>query len=318
MQEILPPHSRSKVGQRGQIMAIAVSGLLAAVPAYFWVPAHYQWELYLLAAAPFVLLVPAVLLIPESPRWLVSTGRHGEADAIVARWERQAEQKHGTLPPVEASYTVVIDKHVPLRELYRGTYGRRTIVNAICWTAAYAAMIYGYAFEVPLFLVLRDHFTAHDLFGYALVASAATCVVLVLASFLGERVDRKFLVAAGAAVFIVSVALLYAGSDVAIGAISYILATAGLSFFFLNMYSYTANSYPTRIRAAGVGATDGLGHIGSLLSPLVAGPLFTATAASGYWGWSLFVIIVGGGIPLATILIFGHRQKGMALEEVSQ
>jgi hypothetical protein len=57
---------------------------------------------------------------------------------------------------------------------------------------------------------------------------------------------------------------------------------------------------------------------GSLLSPLVAGPLFTATAANGYYGWAVFVVVTGGCVPPAAILLFGHRQKGMALEEVSQ
>ena len=60
------------------------------------------------------------------------------------------------------------------------------------------------------------------------------------------------------------------------------------------------------------------GHVGSLLSPLVAGLLFTATAANGYYGRAIFVLVIGGCGPLAAILLFGHRQKGMALEEVSQ
>jgi len=50
----------------------------------------------------------------------------------------------------------------------------------------------------------------------------------------------------------------------------------------------------------------------------VAGPLFTATAANGYYGWAVFVVVTGGCVPPAAILLFGHRQKGMALEEVSQ
>ena len=38
----------------------------------------------------------------------------------------------------------------------------------------------------------------------------------------------------------------------------------------------------------------------------------------GYYGWAIFVLVIGGCVPLAAILLFGHRQKGMALEEVSQ
>ncbi len=58
--------------------------------------------------------------------------------------------------------------------------------------------------------------------------------------------------------------------------------------------------------------------MGSLLSPLVAGPLFTAAEANGYYGWAMFVPVIGGCVLLAAILLFGHRQKGMALEEVPQ
>lgn len=58
--------------------------------------------------------------------------------------------------------------------------------------------------------------------------------------------------------------------------------------------------------------------MGSLLSPLVAGPLFTAAEANGYYGWAMFVPVIGGCVPLAASLLFGHRQKGMALEEVPQ
>jgi MFS family permease len=318
MHEILPPAARSKIGQRGQIMAILVSGLIASIPAYFWVPVHYQWVIYFLAVAPFVLLIPAVLAVPESPRWLESKGLHEQADKVVRRWEARSERRNGPLPPVEANYTVIIDKRVRLRELYRGEYGRRTIMLVLLWIAAYGAMIYGFGFELPVFLIVNDHFTPHELFGFTLVGSAATCVMLILSSLLGERVDRKFLLAAGAGLFTVSIVLLYFGTGVAAGAVFSSLAAAGEAFFFLNLYSYTANSYPTRIRSAGVGATDGLGHLGAILSPLVAGPLFTATAAHDYYGWAIFVVAIGGLVPLALILIFGHRQKGLALEELSQ
>jgi hypothetical protein len=48
--------------------------------------------------------------------------------------------------------------------------------------------------------------------------------------------------------------------------------------WLLNMYDYTATSYSTRLRATGTGLIDGLGHLGAILGPIVAGWLFTSTA----------------------------------------
>lgn len=83
----------------------------------------------------------------------------------------------------------------------------------------------------------------------------------------GERIDRKNLVMSGAVLFIGSMILLAFAKGVPAAGTMYVLAVVGYFFFVFNMYSYTANSYPTRIRAVGVGATDGLGHIGSTASP---------------------------------------------------
>lgn len=97
-----------------------------------------------------------------------------------------------------------------------------------------------------------------------------------------------------------------------------VIMQLGEYIFFMNLYSYTALSYPTRLRSAGTGWTDGIGHCGSALSPLVAGPLFTATIASMNYGWFIWILLPGTFIPGLLILIFGNRQSGRSLELLAE
>ncbi|HEY1933412.1 MAG TPA: hypothetical protein VGG99_15475 [Acetobacteraceae bacterium] len=57
---------------------------------------------------------------------------------------------------------------------------------------------------------------------------------------------------------------------------SYILLTLSWGAAMVlpfNLYNYTAASYPTRLRATGMGLTDGVGHLGAIFGPIVAGAL---------------------------------------------
>jgi hypothetical protein len=51
---------------------------------------------------------------------------------------------------------------------------------------------------------------------------------------------------------------------------------------------------------------------------LVAGPLFTATAASMNYGWFIWILLPGTFIPGLLIAIFGNRQSGRALELLAE
>jgi len=313
MHEIAPLPKRGQLALRTQLIAILLSAVAGSIPAYFWIPADYQQVLFLDAILPVAILVPLVLfLVPESPRWLASHGMFSKADAIVRKWEARAARR-AALPEPHVTEAKVTNK-VSWTELFRGEYGRRTTLLAVVWFLAYGGMVYAFASFSALYLVATDHFTAHQLFAATLVVGVAAAVVFLLVSYLGERVERKYLVISGCVLFIVGgvpLALVHGFG----GAFTlYLVMSVGLDLFFMNLYSYTALSYPTRLRSAGTGWTDGIGHCGSTLSPLVAGPLFTATALSGNYGWFLYILIPGCLAPALLLWIFGKSQSGRALE----
>ncbi|WP_053384468.1 MFS transporter [Leucobacter celer] len=88
---------------RGRLIVIleafwAVGWTAAAVIGYFVVPADengWRWA-FALGAIPAVYALVVRWGLPESPRWLVSRGRTGEAERIVAEFERSAQ---GTAAP---------------------------------------------------------------------------------------------------------------------------------------------------------------------------------------------------------------------------
>jgi|HubBroStandDraft_3_1064219.scaffolds.fasta_scaffold04344_2 MFS family permease len=313
MHEIAPISKRGQLALRTQLIALVLSAVIGSVPAFFWIPQHYQWVLFLDAALPLFIVIPLVVIfVPESPRWLAAKGRFDQADRTVRKWELKASRTRQLAEPQPVEATVT--EKVPSRELFTGTYGRRTILLAGVWFLAYGGMIYGQGSYLSLFLVGTDHFDAHQLFAQGLISGLVAAAVFLIFSNVGERVERKTIIVAGCVVYLIGGCLLPFTHGVNGPFILAVVMQLGEYIFFMNLYSYTALSYPTRLRSAGTGWTDGIGHCGSTLSPLIAGPLFTATAASMNYGWFIWILLPGTFIPGLLIMIFGKRQSGRPLE----
>jgi MFS family permease len=304
-----------------QVLAVMVFGLLGNVPGILWVPLHYDWFIYLFSAVPIAVLVPLALwAMPESPRWLEAHGHHAEAERVTAALEAECLRRSGLaqLPePEYARYAVPVNKHVPVRELVRGEYGERTIVLLLAWIIGYAGLVYGFTGYLPV-LLRSFGFSAAQTFGGLLTASVVGGGVgLAICSLVGEAVERRTSIVTSAILFCGAMFLLFFNHGLVAAYVLSAVAWGTMTVWLFNMYNYTAASYPTRLRATGTGLTDGLGHLGSIFGPLIAGALFVATAAGGHAGWYVYVTIPGALIPAALIGWRGINQRQAILEQIS-
>lgn len=317
--EISPPHARGRLLLGGQIVAWTVVGVLASIPPIYLLPARLPAYVLLFALFPVVVMIPLILaFIPESPRWLEGKGRYERADRIVSKMERAAIRVHGPLPePDTSGYGVQVTEKVPISEVFRGNYLNRTLILLFVWILIYAGVDYGYQSYFSVYLVDQG-WNAHDLFLILTIGGIGGVAMIAAGAVLNERVERRTLAFVCGAFMCIGGALIYlAPHSFAVLLVAAALLCAGLFGFLSNMYNYTATAYPTRLRAVGVGWTDGVGHIGAIAGPFIAGACYAATVDQRGLGWILWFAIGGSLLPGMIMLLFGIRQRRAPLEQVA-
>jgi len=285
----------------------------AGLIGWFLVPVYGWKAMFVVGLVPAVLMIPLRWFLKESPRWLAAKGRYNEADAIVSHFERSARNAGKQL--AEPVPVPTPKKHkTDWRELFQGIYLKRTLSIWAMWFTVYMVAngtitwlptLYRQVFNLPL---------GTSIF-YGFLTSVGGVVAAVICALLIDRVGRKRWYA-GALCLAPLPLLLLAW----LGATSplQVLILAGLAYAIIqtvtfSLYLYSAEIYPTRLRALGTGTGSAWLRLGSSAGPLVVG--FVMASMGIRWVFASFAIILVIG-ALVT-LFFAIETKGRALEELS-
>jgi len=289
--------------------------MFAGAVGYFLVPLYGWRAMFLVGLVPAILTIPLRWFMPESPRWLASKGRLREADAVVTQLEKDVLARGLDLP---APAVKVSDAHASERsnwkELFQGIYRRRTLMIWGLWLCAYLVnnglitwlpTIYREVFKLPLQTSLAYGFTT-SAFG---VTASIICALAI------DKVGRRpWYIAAFLLGSAPLLGLAYSGAQSATEVLIFATAAyAVIQTIAFSLYLYSAELYPTRLRAVGTGLGSAWLRIGSSIGPALVGTIVGNYGIQYVFAAFAAVAVLGSLITLA----FAIETKGRVLEELS-
>ncbi|HET9644661.1 MAG TPA: MFS transporter [Burkholderiaceae bacterium] len=289
--------------------------MFAGMAGYFLVPIYGWKAMFIVGLVPSVLTIPLRWLMPESPRWLASKGRMAEADAVVKLLENNAT-KHGitlrepVVRPLDPRATARSD----WRELFRGIYLKRTFTIWGLWVCAYMInnglitwlpTLYQEVFKLPLQTSLA----------YGWMTSGFGVIASIICALMIDKVGRKpwyasaFLLAMIPLVSLMALGATTATQVLILGTVTYAI----LQTITFSLYLYSAELYPTRLRAVGGGIGSAWLRAGSAIGPLMVGWIVGDLGIRYVFAAFAAVALVGGLVTL----LFAIETRGRVLEELS-
>jgi putative MFS transporter len=289
--------------------------MFAGMVGFFLVPVYGWRAMFIVGLVPSVLTLPLRWFMPESPRWLASKGRLAEAETVVRQLEDNAT-RHGAVlrEPIVRPISALATARSDWRELFQGIYLKRTLMIWGLWVCAYMInnglvtwlpTLYRQVFQLPLETSLA----------YGWITSTVGVIASIVCALAIDKVGRKpwyataFLLAT-----LPLLVLSWLGATTAIEVL--VLATATyaiLQTIAFSLYLYSAELYPTRLRAVGTGFGSAWLRAGSSIGPILVGTIVADLGIRYVFAAFAAVALVGGLVTLFLAI----ETKGRVLEELS-
>ncbi|MEP7243595.1 MAG: MFS transporter, partial [Gammaproteobacteria bacterium] len=289
------------------IVAVPLGGMVGAAVAQWIIPA-YGWRtiFFIGAALPLVFFVVAMFLLPESPKYLAQhPKRHAQLAKLLNRLLKQ-KRFDGTEafmieePPARPGNWFVTILRPPL------------LTTTLLLWAAFAfntLALYSFVNWLPTVLTstgfpLHAALEGSKLFNFGGFFGAVGGAVLI--RVYGSRIVGSTLATIGSiATLLIGTSLLMATGEPDTKLFVLIcvagMACNGMQAF---VYAVSAHSYPTYLRASGVGCAQTVSRIGGVLSSAVGGAFFKMQPQPPV---SYFFYVVAAAILVVAISFFSLR-----------
>ena len=247
-------------------------GLMATGQIGTWVVPAFGWQtMFLIGAIPGLVVAFLLARLPESPRWLISRGRLGEAEQIVRQMEASTGHTVSTASEVPVSSPGKVERS-RWGEVLGRSYRSRTLIAWTLWATAYfitnslnnwMPSLYNTVYHLGLRQSLRA----------ASMTNVAQVLVLLICAFTIDRIGRRNWTAVA---FITGGAALTILGFVGAESVRSVMIFGTFSYGIIGsinavLYLYTPEIYPTRMRAIGTGLATSWLRLASAVGPPLVG-----------------------------------------------
>lgn len=300
---------------RGPMVALATAGWLVGLPVAAgiatWVIPSMTWRgMFVIGTIPVIAGIAVAVLVPESVRYLLMRNRDAEAARIVDRLAPGAVPDAG---PAEPEVDLPSQGTAgAVWDLLRPTYLAYTLAIWLMALCA-GAFLYGLGSWLPTVLERQGTGLLRS-FTYTAIISAVGVAGSILASQAINRLGRRRVLAP--AFLISGVFCLLWGAvsgTVAIVVLGSLATFFGSGIAGSTLFAYSAELYPTTIRATGLGWNAAWQKAGGLIIPTIIGYIL-ALHTSTYAFFVLFAVIsfVAGLAGLVTV-----ETRGKTVEQIT-
>jgi MFS transporter, AAHS family, benzoate transport protein len=304
------PAGRRKMTYAMMFGGYAVGAFCAAALASVAL-ADLGWRfMFWISAVPALLLVPAALIwLPESPGYLLRSGREAAARALAARHAVDLGE-----PSVDGERPT--SRWSSLETLFSRRY---LVATVLFWMASFAALLLIFGLQTWLPQLMRT--AGYDLGSAVLFlgvlnggALVGTLFAARIADQLGCRtvVVTSFLIAAGA------IALLAARPQSGLTYVLIALAGLGTIGTQILINAFVGDHYPADTRASALGWALGIGRLGAIVGPTLTGWLIDSEVGFR-WNFYVFAVValagalIAAGVPRRTPSTHADASSATAL-----
>lgn len=267
----------------------ALGTVVAAGLAWLVVPRlGWRWLLGL-SAVPGLIIFFIRRYVPESPRYLLVSGRTSEARRIL----EQVAQENKSLLPAGELLPPPVSGRGRLSHLFSPTLRRTTLLLWLIWFTI-SLGYYGVFTWLPSYFRLKG-MALLPVYQNTFLLAVAQLPGYFSAAYLVEVLGRRrtlgfYLIASGVFTYLFAVAV----------SLPFVVGMAvWMSFFTLGawgaLYAYTPEAYPTSIRTTGMGAASGMTRIAGAIAPSLGAALMGVSLVIPLTVYAVAFIVGGLG-----------------------
>lgn len=276
---------------------------------------NWRVQFIIPAVTSAIVLVIVWLKFPESPRWLESKGRFGEANELLDGIEARIESSKGiTLEeaPLRTGHQDGEVAQLPYSALFKGDLLKRVILGSFVLIAMNVVQ-YTLINWLPTMLLAQGIDLKQSVVLNTMSMFGAPLGIFI-AIFIIDRFPRKIF-GIGLLVMIAVLGYIYAQqtSMTALSICGFFLIIFVYMYVCFASAVYVPEIWPTAAKLRGAGLANSVGRISGILSPYAVAALLDSSGVP-----AVFVLLGATAVITAVVIAFlGVESRGASIEDLS-